>query len=158
MRHEGSVVHCDIFFIHTWFTKTLDRVRRSWIPTAPPVHRMWHLASVNYKNISACLGISHITKHIHEIIMGLNYRHGPYPVCSTKTLSITILYSYSSGSVSLVLRLVSSGGMRGASLRLGVSIPGLRLVASPVDRNGRESARGAASMSLYQSVHMLGNM
>ena len=63
--------------------------------------------------------------------------------------------------------MVSSGGMRGASLRLWVSIPWLRLVArcageaslgtsSPVDRNMRKGARGAASMSLYQSVNMLG--
>ena len=50
---------------------------------------------------------------------------------------------------------------------LWVSIPWLRLVAgargevsacasSPVDRNARKSARGAASMSRYQSVNMLG--
>ena len=30
--------------------------------------------------------------------------------------------------------------------------------SSPVDRNARKSARGAASMSLYQSVNMLGSM
>ena len=52
-------------------------------------------------------------------------------------------------------------------MRLWVSIPWLRLVArcageaspgasSPVDGNVRERARGAASMSLYQSVNMLG--
>ena len=52
-------------------------------------------------------------------------------------------------------------------MRLWVSIPWLRLVArcageaspgasSPVDRNVWKSARSAASMSLYQSVYMLG--
>ena len=52
-------------------------------------------------------------------------------------------------------------------MRLWVSIPWLRLVArcageaspgalSTVDGNVRESARGAASMSLSQSVDMLG--
>ena len=52
-------------------------------------------------------------------------------------------------------------------MRLWVSIPGLRLVArcageaSPgasclVDKNVWKSARSAASMSFYQSVHMLG--